>query len=46
MHSKEINIKNQVYYHYENLIKSKDLETRNNFVDNKIYNSLVIYITD
>ena len=35
MHTKKINIKNQVHYHYENLIKPKNLETRNISVDKK-----------
>ena len=45
MHSKNINIKNQIHYHFENLIKPKKLETRNICIDKKIYKNLVVYFT-
>ena len=41
MHTKKINIKNQVHYHYENSIKPKKLETRNFFFKK----DLVIYFS-
>ena len=40
MHIKEINIKNGVF---NNLIKSKNLKTRNILIDKKNYEDLVIY---
>ena len=43
MHIKEINIKNQVFYYFDNLIKVKNLATKNNLFDQKI---LVIYFGD
>ena len=42
IHTKKINIKNQVQYHYENLVKPKKTETRNILIDKK---DLVIYFT-
>ena len=45
MHTKKINIKNQVHYHYENLINPKILETSNIFIDQKSYKDFVIYFT-
>ena len=36
MHIKKYNIKNQVYYHYENLIEPKKLETKNILIDKKM----------
>ena len=45
MHTKKINIKNQVHYHYENLMKLKILETSNIFIDQKSYKDFVIYFT-
>ena len=45
MHTKKINIKSQVHYHYENLIKPKEMETRNIFIDKKNYKDFVIYFT-
>ena len=45
MYTKKINIKNQVHYHYENLTKPKNLETRNVSIDKKSYKDLVIYFT-
>ena len=42
-HTKEINIKHQFHYHYENLIKPKKLETKNIFIDKKSYKDLLIY---
>ena len=45
MHTKKINIKSQVHYHYENLIKPKILETSNIFIDHKSYKDFVIYFT-
>ena len=35
MHTRETNIKNQVHYHYENLVKSKKLKTRSIIFDKK-----------
>ena len=43
MHIKIINIKNQAHYHYENLIKLKNLHTKNIFIDKKSYKHLAIY---
>ena len=43
MHTKKINIKNQVHCHYKNLIESKKLETRNVLINKKSYRNLVIY---
>ena len=44
IHTKKINIKNQVQYHYENLVKAKKkTETRNILIDKKSYKDLVIY---
>ena len=45
MHTKKINIKNQVHCHYKNLIESKKLETRNVLINKKSYRNLVIYFT-
>ena len=45
IHTKKINIKNQVHPHYENLIKLKKIEARNIFIDKKSYEDLVIYFT-
>ena len=45
MHSKNINIKYQVHYHFENLIKPKKLETRNICIDKEIYENLVVCFT-
>ena len=36
-HTKKINIKNQVHYHYENLIKPRKTETKNIFIVKKSY---------
>ena len=44
MHTKKINIENQVHYHYENLIKPKKIETKNVFIDKKSYKDFVIYL--
>ena len=41
MHTKKINIKNQVHYHYESLSKPK----RNILINKKSYKDLVIYFT-
>ena len=35
MHSKKIDVKNQVHYFYENIIKPKKIDTRNVFIDDK-----------
>ena len=43
MHTKKININNQVHQNYENLIKSKKLGTRNILIDKKSCNDMVIY---
>ena len=40
MHTKKINIKNQVHYHYKNLIESKNV-----LINKKSYRNLVIYFT-
>ena len=45
MHTKKMNIENQVHYHYEKLTKPKKIETRNIFIDKKSYRDLVIYFT-
>ena len=45
MHTKETNIKNQVHYHDESLVKPKKIEIKNIFIDKKIYKDLVIYFT-
>ena len=45
MHTKKIYIKNQVHYHYKNLIESKKLENRNVLINKKSYRNLVIYFT-
>ena len=45
IHTKKINIKSQVHYHYENLIKPQKLETKNILIKKKIYKVLVIYFT-
>ena len=43
----EINIKNRVYnYHFNILIRSKKLGTKNIVIDGKNYNDLVIYLLD
>ena len=44
MHIQEINIENQVYnYHFDNLVKTKKLETKNILINKKDYKDLVIY---
>ena len=35
MHTKNINVENQVHYHYENLIKLKRSETKTIFINKK-----------
>ena len=46
MHIKEINVRNRVYsYHIDNLVKAKNLETKNILIDKKIYKDLTIYFT-
>ena len=46
MHILEINIKNRVYkYHFDNLVKAKNLETKNVLINEKIYKDLTIYST-
>ena len=46
MHMQEINIKNQVYnYYFDILLKAKTLETKNILIDQKNYKPLVIYFT-
>ena len=45
IHTKKINIKNQIRYPYENLIKPKNLEIRNIFIDKKSYKVLIILIS-
>ena len=45
MHTKKINVKNQVHNPYQNLIKPKKLGTRNIFIDKKGNKELVIYFT-
>ena len=35
IHTKKINIKNHVLYHYENLVEPKKLETRNSLINQK-----------
>ena len=46
MHIQEINIKNRVYnYHFDNLVKTKKLETKNILINEKNYKHLTIYFT-
>ena len=46
MHIKEINIENRVYsYYFDNLIKAKELETKNILIFEENYNDLVICFT-
>ena len=45
IHTKKLNIKNQVHYHYEYLIKTKKLGTRNILIDKKSFKDLVICFT-
>ena len=45
-HIKESNIENRVYkYYFNNLIKTKKLETENISIDEKNYKDMVIYFT-
>ena len=44
MHTKKFSIKNQIHYHYENLIKPK-LKTRKIFIHKKSYKDMVVYVT-
>ena len=45
-HIKENNIENRVYkYYFNNLIKTKKLETENISIDEKNYKDMVIYFT-
>ena len=42
----EINIKNRLYnYYFDHLIKTKNLETKNNLINEKNHKDLVIYFT-
>ena len=42
----EINIKNRVYnYNFDNLVKVKKIETKNNLIDEKNYKDITIYFT-
>ena len=44
MHIQEIYVKNRVYnYYFDNLVKAKNLETKNILIDKKNYKDLVIY---
>ena len=44
IHFKEINITNREYnYYFDNLVKDKNLETKNMLIDEKNYKDLVIY---
>ena len=43
---KKINIKNQIHYHYEKLIKPKKFETKNIFIEKKNYKDLWIILQD
>ena len=46
MHIQKINIKNQVYnYHFDNLVKTKQLETKKILIDKKNYKDLTIDFT-
>ena len=46
MHIQEINIKNRFYnYHFKNLVKAKNPETKNILIDEKNYMDLTIYFT-
>ena len=45
MHAKEIYIKNEVFDYHDNLIKPKQLETKNIVIYGKSYKDLVIYST-
>ena len=43
MYFKEINIKNKVYNYCNNLIKAKNLETKNDLIDERKYKDLTVY---
>ena len=44
MNANKINIKNQVYNcYFDNLVKTKKLETKNILIDQKHYKDLVVY---
>ena len=46
MYMIEINIKNRLYnYYFDHLIKTKNLETKNNLINEKNYKDLVIYFS-
>ena len=45
IHTKKINIKNEVHYHYENLVKPQKTEIINILIYEKSYKDLVIYFT-
>ena len=45
MRIKEINIKNRIYDYFENLFKTKKLETKNILTEKKNYKHLMIYFT-
>ena len=46
MHFREINVKNRVYnYYFDNLIKTKKIETKNILIVEKNYKDLIIYVT-
>ena len=45
VHINEINIKNRVYnYYFDNLIKAKNVETKNISIHEKNYTDLVIFL--
>ena len=42
MHANEINFKNRVYKnHFDNLVKTKEIETKNILIDEKNYKDLI-----
>ena len=44
IHAKVMNIKNRVYnYYFDNLVKTKKLETKNIIIDEKNYKDLTTY---
>ena len=46
IHINEINIKNKLYnYYFDNLVKGKQLETKNILIDEKNYKDVTIYFT-
>ena len=40
---KEIDIKNCMYYYFDDIMKARDIYSKNNFLDEKIYKNIFIY---